>query len=120
MRAEEAGVEQRVVHRLDARLAHDLAGTRMPVPRPAELGLAHLAEQSEELTPETALRVQPRRDRGHLEPGEPGRPFVEVEGEALVRVRNDDRRCERRADHAAPDAREHRVEREMHHPSESS
>ena len=67
-------VEERVVHRLDAALADDLAGLAVLVRMGLQLALADLAEQAEELGAERALRVAPLTPPSTLKPGNaPGR-----------------------------------------------
>ncbi len=74
----QAGIENRVVRRLDAGLADDCAGARVLVQRRVELLLADLAEQAEELAAERALRIAACRLLRNLEAGVGSGPLVEV------------------------------------------
>ncbi len=103
LRRDEARVEDRVVELLDPGLADDLARPHVRVARGAELRLADLAQQSEELAAERALRVRARGLGEHLEAGEGLRPLLQEDGEVAARTGQDDRRRERRPDDRAPD-----------------
>ena len=105
VRGHEAGIEQRVVRRLDPGLADELARACVHVSLRADLGLADLAEQAEELASEVALRIEARGNGPDLQARIRRRPLVEVVLQRGRRSRDDDRGRKRRAHDRALDPR---------------
>ena len=106
LRLHEARVEQRVVRRLDAALADDLARLRVLVGVGLELLLADLAEQAEELAAEGAERIAPRRLAPTLKPGKLRRRApAGTRARAAVGCGDDDGGRERRVEDVGADAR---------------